>query len=229
MSNVIIEFNGLPGTGKSSVAEVLKNMFEADGFRAVSGYNRYFWHRYTYPLMVIPYDFKLYRLIRSYSKTVDLTNRVIYLSDSIHYCRMYENIHKDNNIDVAIIDQGIIQNIVSLAPQGILPKSSLLLNIVERIKKKRISFIRVDCKANETLSLNRVLTRTSTKHFLENYPQKDILQILSIQKDNFDIVRSVFSDIMPEQKVISIDTSDSIEKNAKIIRNMVLFNQEEGV
>ena len=66
---VIVEFNGLAGLGKTTVANVLKDELRVDGYEVIGNYRHSIFHN-LHPLFCIPYSFSLYwkvKICRFYS------------------------------------------------------------------------------------------------------------------------------------------------------------------
>lgn len=218
---VIVEFNGLAGLGKSTVAELLKQYLQEEGYKVIGWYRHSFFHS-LHPLFSIPYSFRLYNLVKKYANTiVPYRRNRTYEHWTNHFVRMYKSIDKYSDADFAISDEGIIQFLVAMALNDHFPETPLLDSIVERIKKMGVSFIRVDCESHIEVSCNRIIARPSKGMYYEKWSKEDITAQLKVESDNFDYLRSVFSKVYPNQTVITIDTMKSPEDNARMIKEII--------
>jgi hypothetical protein len=134
---------------------------------------------------------------------------------------MYKTIDKYAAVDFAIIDEAIIQFLVAMGHNDHLPQSELLDAIVYKIKSMGVNFIRVDCENLIDASYDRIKSRPPKGMYYENWPKEELINQLRAESYNFEYLRSVFSKVYPEQKVIRIDPLDSPELNAIKIKEII--------
>jgi len=218
---VIVEFNGLAGLGKTTVANALKEELRRDGFNVIGWYRRSIFQSLR-PVLSIPYSFSLYRKVKKYSDSiVPYRKNRTYEHWTNYFVRMYKSIEKHSNADFAIIDEAIIQFLVAMGLDDQLPQSALLEDVVEKIKSMGIAFIRVDCINHVKEAYERIKSRPAKGMYYESWSQEDLLNQLKVEAHNFDCLRTVFSKVYTDQKVITIDTLDSPEENAKKIKEII--------
>lgn len=218
---VIVEFNGLAGLGKTTVANLLMNELRKDGYSVINKYRHSILHSKR-PFFCIPYSFSLYRKVKKYADSiVPYRKNRIYVHWANHYVRMYNTIEKYCDADFAIIDEAIIQFIVAMGLNDRFPQSDLMDAVVEKIKFMGVSFIRVDCKNNLEASYERIKSRPPKGMYYENWPKEELMSQLQAETYNFEYIRTVFSRVYPEQLVISIDTLDSPKDNALKIKEII--------
>ncbi len=218
---IIVEFNGLAGSGKTTVANILIDELRNDGYDVIGKYRHSFMHSLR-PLFSIPFSFTLYRKVKRYADSIEpyRKNRG-YIHWTNHFVRMYKSIDKYVNADFAIIDEAIIQFLVAMGLNDYFPKSPLLDDVVKQIKSMDVRFVRVDCENNVDLAYTRIKTRPPKGMYYENWTRDEIVHQLQVESDNFEYLRSVFSRIFPDQKVITIDTMLHPRENAKIIKEII--------
>lgn len=225
MSNkgtIIVEFNGLAGLGKTTVADILADSLRKDGYNVIGKYRHSFWHSLR-PLFCIPYNFTLYRKVKRYADSIKpyRKNRK-YTHWTNHYVRMYKSIEKHSNADFAIIDEAIIQFLVAMGLEDRLPHSDLMNDIVKKIKSMGVSFVRVDCENHIDAAYERIKARPPKGMYYEMWPEDELCVQLQTEAYNFEYLRQVFSDVYPNQHVIKIDTtSDTPENNAHLIKEII--------
>lgn len=218
---VIVEFNGLAGLGKTTVANVLKDELRKDGYDVIGNYRHSFFHSLR-PFFSVPYSFSLYRTVKRYADSiVPYKKDRVYTHWTNHFVRMYKSIVKYSDADFAIIDEAIIQFLVALGFNDHLPKSELLNEVVRKIKTLGVSFVRVDCVNNIESACERIQSRPAKGMYYENWTREELIKQLKIEADNFALLRETFSDFYPDQLVIIVDTLNSPEENAKKILNII--------
>lgn len=216
----IIEFNGLPGAGKTTIANQLKYELESKGYSCISSFKQeslfilmFYCLRYPSCLQLL---YKLFRL--SKNAINDKVNRGIVLL-IVHYYQQYL-LSKKAKEDFCIVDQGIIQGIISLFHTRELSDSELLKSISSTIMK-HISFWRVDCIVNESFSFDRIRTRTPAGSRLEKLNDEALLLAFRTQAINFSVVRDAFSSAYNSQSIV-LDTANNVDSNVQIIIKEIL-------
>lgn len=222
---IIVEFNGLAGLGKTTVANILKDELRKDGCRVIDKYRQCFFHSKR-PLFCVPFSFSLYKKVKRYADSiVPYKKNRIYTHWTNHYVRMYKNIEKHSDADFAIIDEAIIQFLVAMGLNDRFPQSALMDAVVEKIKQMGVTFVRVDCENHIEASYERIKSRPPKGMYYENWSKEELIGQLQAESYNFEYLRTVFSKVYPEQTVIKIDTLDSPEENARIIKEIITKNR----
>lgn len=218
---IIVEFNGLAGLGKTTVANTLMNYLSEDGYSIIGKY-RHSILQSKRPLFCIPYSFSLYKKVKRYADSIEpYRNNRKYTHWTNHYVRMYKSIDKYSSADFAIIDEAIIQFLVAMGFNDYFHPSKLLYDMVNKIKSMGVSFVRVDCENHVEVACKRIQSRPPKGMYYENWTKEEILSQLQAESNNFTVLRSAFSKVYPEQAVINIDTLDSPERNARKIKEII--------
>ena len=220
-ATIIVEFNGLAGLGKTTVANILKDELRKDGYSVIGRY-RYSKLHSLRKLFSIPYSFSLYRKVKRFADTIEPYRKDRrYVHWTNHFVRMYTMIDKHSDSDYAISDEGIIQFLVAIGLNDRFPQSSLLDAVVEKIKSMGVSFIRVDCINNIESAYERIKSRPPKGMYYEGWSKDELKAQLEAESFNFEYLRCVFSKVYPDQLVISIDTLDPPEVNARKIKEII--------
>ena len=219
---VIIEFNGLPGLGKTTVANMLFEELEKSGYNAIRNYRHSFFHTLHHPFPEL-YSPKLFKLVSSYAKSIPpLGKKRTHVHWTNFYAQKYESIVKYSDADFAIIDEAIIQFLVAMAFQDRMPVSNKADAIVLKLKSMGIKFVRVDCVNNIENSVNRIMSRPPRGLVFETMDHNELIRTMEIEAANFNYLRSVFSKVYDNQIVIGIDTTVNPNENAQIIKNILI-------
>lgn len=219
--SIIIEFNGLPGSGKTTVANILKRKLnEKYGFEVWNHYERKPWHRNVYSILLCPRYYKLILSIKSYSKLF-LKKRAFGRRLKIaNFVREYRNFLSDNNRSVLLIDQGIIQAIISLAHQDNLPSTDYLSDVICKTGITILPILIVNCNLPPEISAERVRIRPSNGCRVEKMDEQHMLASLKIQYDNLESIRSLLYGFSPRM-IVEIDTALNPEENANKVLDLV--------
>ena len=218
---MIIEFNGLPGTGKTTIAKALGEKVKDLGIRVF----------YEYPIQ----ETRLQRYIsvifdgslRLFAMGVGFAQRAVmpkneerwrYVSLLVKYYRMYRRFLKEQPDAVLIIDQGLLQAVASIVHMDEIT-DSVILNRIFSWLKKRVAFFAVDCTNDPDLSRSRIRQRNSEdKRMLrwDNYDDETIMKGLGKQKQSITLIRACAHDLLVRGHV-EADTEQSPGSNAERI------------
>lgn len=218
---IIVEFNGLAGLGKTTVANSLKEELRKEGYCVIGWYRHNFFHSLR-PMFAIPYSFSLYLKVRRYADSIEPFRKDRkYVHWVNHFVRMYRSIEKHSDADFSISDEGIIQFLVAMGLNDRFPHTDLLDDVVKKIKSMGVYFVRVDCESRVDISVDRIMSRLPKGMYYEKWPKDQLTNQLQAEADNFAYLRSVFSRVFPDQLTITIDTLYAPEENAIKIKEII--------
>lgn len=215
---IVIEFNGIPGSGKTTTMLEMKKILKARGIMEISP-NQIKAYMWNYLTVMKSKDkrkmwfefFKVFLSIRPLSLA-----RFKILEDTFTYylgvCELAERNNKARQ-QVCILDQGIIQGFVSMAYDGTVKDKELFLNCIKSVMGKLNNVICVNCITDVNVSKERMRARKNKWSRLDAVQDDEkLLKALSVQKKQFETIRkrAIFQSI-------SIDMNDSAEQNAKKI------------
>ena len=211
----IIEFNGLPGTGKSTIARSLESQLISSGVKAIRSYGsiqpKVSFGYWKYCLCICLFSFRIRPLkIRKNG-----------ISAFLKYVRMYPYFVKSSSDDVLIIDQGLLQAILSIAHTDQLVVTNSLRRLVKSVIPSDARFIRVDCECSPELSFSRIRERGITGGRLDVMPDSELTESLTVQNKSLTQLRQVFDDTRIDMTAIELDTTVPVEDNVSRILNVI--------
>ena len=227
---MIIEFNGLPGTGKTTVANQFANLLKQVNVECYTSYTiienrfrRYFSYFYNGSLSLY-----FWGMVYAFGSCKEIKiSRLKFISLLIYYFRTYECFEKNNCDNILIIDQGVLQAVISIVHSDEIIRTYALKKIFECFKRKNIDIIRVDCENNIQLSYERIEKRGQNSGRLDICTAEERSIILKSQVRNFSVIRQTASNYF--EKNIEIDTQLLPAINSKKIYEYVCNYLSKGV
>lgn len=229
--NVYIEFNGVAGSGKSTISHQLHKVFKSSNIPVVS-YQQLFdeyvenslWKTKTLILLFSLDGLKLawntIQIIRILKIPINKLKFVPYMI----LTQLLIN-HFKTNGKVIISDEGVIQYLVSVLFDrkiDTLDFEIYLKNIL-KILSNNSCFISINLHLNSSQILSRLSKRKDGCSRLDNISNSKRKRITSIQINNFKIIRKSIKDI-PH---IDINAKNKIDYNANLILD--ILKREYGV
>ncbi len=221
---MIIEFNGLPGTGKSTTANELKAQLERRGIKCYNTFDtsngkllkkiRYVFNG-TYWLLYLSINF-----VKNCVKTDEIDKYEV-LGILTKFYNIYRDFNKIKPKDVLIIDQGLVQGVLSLVHTGEITDTKGLEKIIRFLKKKNIEFVSVDCICSKELCVDRINKRGRAYGRVDSKSKTEMQDILNLQEQTLQIIRGFFD---AEYPFVEIMTTDTIDVN---VSRIVEFTETE--
>ena len=214
---IIIEFNGLPGSGKTTIACQLRHELESLSCKVSFNYYKRRFHRFALLVFLNPRYWSLIKEIFLYSRLFTkkrfLTN-ILYVAS---YVRKYNDFADNSKNGILIIDQGFVQSLISLAHQDNLPQSDRLDNIIRKSGIDKMPLFIINCDVEEMVSDDRITSRPKNGCRVEKMSETERLLTLKVQKENFIILRKKIETVCPNLAFANIDTNVAVHDNVDII------------
>lgn len=220
-SAIIVEFNGCPGTGKTTIAQELERLVLKEDTLCFRSYSRNSFNKRTVSLLFSKELFYLFVPALLFSMGFHGSRvKLRYVLGLMMICRQYRHFLADNECGVLVLDQGVIQDFISIAFTDQIHSRGWIIRIWKAIIEHGIRFIRVDCDAPEEKVLERLRTRKNGGSRIEKNDDSVVKDILVLQQKNLQFVRDAI-DHEPASTQISIDANISPEENAELIRQFI--------
>ena len=214
---IIIEFNGLPGCGKSTICRQLKKNLEDSGHNVFLTYERKFTLHNLYWILLNP---KYWGIILKTLRYANLFKKQRSLFRILHlasFVRMYSHFISDNQKGILIIDQGILQSIISLAHTDRLIDSRRLTQLIKASGLDSSHFYLINCQINPEIADTRMLSRPLNGARIGRLSREQRCKALETQIYNLSFIHNQISNTYPDIPQINIDTEYPIDSSVNEI------------
>lgn len=222
---VIIEFNGLPATGKSTIANELISILHNRRINCVRSYVKHKWQTNGYTVFLSLKLVKLHLLLNRFAKSIiPRKGRTTHImGEMYHFRSCYDFLRSKGAPKVLVVDQGLIQSIVSIAHLDKIEEVESLRQVLNYYREKGIAFICINCAVNPQLSCERIHNRQDNTARMHKVSESELLSAMKMQAANIILVRKIFAEELPID-VIEVDTSLTPSENANFILNKLIID-----
>lgn len=213
----IIEFCGLPGSGKSTIARALS--FSRENISEVYFYSDILRKNEKLCLLNPFYLFLFVRLIiLSFVSFHCCSIKQIYGMVVILF--NYSNIEKKYRGTI-IVEQGIIQKILSIGHLDKINEKTAkkFLSIALAPYQCKLKYVHVECNIKE--AIRRLQNRGYEGARLNNYCGSKLHQAMQLQDDNLRVIKKVITDNYPSIQCINLDSIHPIIESVEIVSNYI--------
>lgn len=226
--SIFMEFNGIPGSGKTTLSNKLIAEMKSEDY-SVQSYHRVIKKptkknlRYLalYLIKIKPSSYKMGYFALMYLFTNKILNhenwlRVISL---IILFDFYQKESLDLKNNVIMVDQGIIQQIISMLYESELIADKYVKKIIKFTKKMGLEIYIINVDLNIKESFDRLNERKGNISRIQKLNSEIAINTLNTQQRNFNKVREIIKEIDIES--IDVNTQESIDKNVQLIENFI--------
>lgn len=190
---LIVELNGLPGCGKSTLQKDLASeyLIEKVGTSSFSGTNKIFKFKKIF-LLFSSSNFNFFLKVR----------RVFSKQATTRYLNTYErfiaylyiiylfDVYKNSSINI-IIDEGLVQSLVALSIDCTIVESNLL-ELISFLKEEGINFKIVNCDISTEDSFSRHIKRGRRTAAIDFFSEGEFLEFIVRYDKRLEIIRACF-------------------------------------
>lgn len=212
---LIIEFNGTPGAGKTTTAVIARNCLKDMKIKEISekkvkGYRRSYKDimasresRSVYILFL-----KAFFLIRPITR-----KRLKYMNAAYNYWLGMKKLNnlKSRRNKICILEDGIIQEFVSMAYLGKIRNEEKYYQYIRQVMDTLDNVICVNCAVSADVSLGRMRARRPNGGRLQQIDDdKELKKVLELQKKQFEEIRRIAI-----KNAVTIDMDNQAADNAQ--------------
>lgn len=211
---MIIEFLGLPGSGKTTTVSQLTSYLENYGYECVKPTRRSRLFRYLDYLKLD--NIKLRILLFHYSKRYIQVLQFIYFSnwflDYYNFYKKYQNIPDKT---VVLAEQGLLQLLISIPFNQVIKDEYALMELLCYLRKKRITFSIVYCASEINTVIQRIRERGISTRRIDSMDEISMNKTIQVQEQNFSMLYDRINEVF--NRVITVDSKDSLADKVQII------------
>lgn len=219
---IIVEFNGLPGTGKSTISEELEKLAEIKGLKVYRSFDNP-GSSLLSPLLKIR-NYAILPSLLFLGKKEDMSrDRLGQILRCLRYIDDYINFTKlSNNSAILLLDEGIIQALVSIAYlESFKGKEEKLKLFFSKLMKYNVQWYSVNCISEPSISFERVIQRGAQQGRMDQLKKAELINALKFQVESFEIVRNEANKAGVLVSSIEIDTQKTPIENSDIIMKWI--------
>ncbi len=216
----IIEFNGTPGCGKTTV---VRSLAERLTCKTKYNYYRNRIDRNAYSLLLNPNYYPLLKQVFKYANLYSHKKELLRCLLPAVFIRKYHNFLLDDSTSLLLFDQGFVQSIISLAHTDNLIVSPLLESIFDTSGLNNLPIFIVNCNCDIDVSMARIKGRPDNGARVHDMTDEKLYNTLNIQMDNFFCLRDVMKEKCPNVKTMDMDTNFDVSENVdSLIKQMAV-------
>jgi len=140
----------------------------------------------------------------------------------VRFVRMYKHFMAVKPADYLIIDQGIVQEMISVAHDELIPDNDKLADLIGKLKLQGLPLLLVHCNVSNDTANERILVRQNNGCRVEKMNEEERMKTLSIQASNFSLVREKIRSAYPSINVVDINAEDSVETSVDTLLNYIV-------
>jgi hypothetical protein len=223
---LIVELNGLPGSGKTTVIDLLFERLQKAGIRVAKrkdiyqpqkGKFRRLFRLIQYKGIRLPLFLSIFFLLIKPFRT----SRYKYFNKLIYYYLMYMKCIEEGKYDIILVDEGIIQYINATIHPGRLKNTSVLKKIINTLKVEGMNYFVIDCLSDEIISCERILERKRNTSRFDKMKADILKQNLKTFNLNFLFIRNILDHCQWINRV-KLDMSQTPEQNCNLLFDEII-------
>lgn len=224
---IILELNGLPGCGKTTIInEIIDNFRKADmNVKSLDEVIKYKQKEIETKITQLicsfftmkNLKFNFYIIILMFKIGLSL-DRVRFSMRLIKLNYQIGRIKKSEKVDLMILDEGYIQFITSIPHNKQFNDGKTLRNICQFIENEHPDLRLVNCKISTEIAINRAQNRSSSSSRFDKLDTNKLSKLMIIKQNNLERIQNQFS----EEIQTNIRLEEDIETNTRVFKNHIL-------
>lgn len=231
---IFLEFNGIPGSGKTTlanrlIAEMRDEPYTVESYHQIieKPTRKNLKNLLLYLFKIKPSSYKVgyyawMHLITNKKLSHENWLRVIAI---VVLFDLYQKKSLDNHGEVILVDQGIMQQIISMLYESELIKDKYVKKIISFTKKKNLGIVIINVDLNINDSFMRLSHRTGNISRIQRLSKAAAIDTLKVQQRNFIKIREIITEC--DFQSIDIDSQACIDENLLQLKNYIIKNKND--
>lgn len=232
---IFLEFNGIPGSGKTTlanrlIAEMRDEPYSVESYHQIikKPTRKNIKNLLLYLFKLKPSSYKIgyyawMHLITNKKLSHENWLRVISI---VVLFDLYQKKSLDNHGEVILVDQGIMQQIISMLYESELIVDKYVKKIIGFTKKKNLGIVIINVDLNITDSYNRLSHRQGNISRIQKLNKETAIDTLAVQQKNFTKIRKIIADY--EFQRIDVDSQACIDDNLMLLKKYIVNNKNRS-
>jgi nucleoside-triphosphatase THEP1 len=221
----LIEFNGLPGCGKTTIVESMFKMFNDNNIKALGIKEVYFWGENQEKTRVITMFKALFSLkyikvnligIQFFSCYKFKISRIKYLLRLIKLNYQIDRVLKNKSCDLIILEEGILQYIASISHVDLENDKEILEKLLAMVLKRFEKLLIVNCNLDYESLIHRIKHRNQVGHRFDSMDENILLESLKLNLENIEKIREICKGNNCIELMMNESLSNNIEKVLRV-------------
>ncbi len=198
VSSILIEFNGLPGSGKSTVCKELEKIIRSNHI-SVCDYATYykeistvaFWRT---KLLAGELKYGIFRICFYFiGLFISIPKKTLFdFKYCIFICMNYlaiRRLQRQNVADIIVSDEGVMQYMFSCFYDRKISNKYFIQKILKYAEHDLYGFVIVNVMLDNLQIIKRIQSRPNGMSRLDKEAPEILMRILKVQRDNLNIIR----------------------------------------
>ena len=217
----IVEFNGIPGSGKTTISRELEKELKNKSLKIINEKDIFNDNNKVSNLFCLK-NAKINMTILLLAIDILIKNRqkgtLINAIKIIRYNNIIYKNYKNKEYDYIILSEGMIQFLSSLFDNNKYDNKKNISKIAKGLSRIYRSILYVNCDIRESEAFLRISNRTSKPNSVDLMDRNELGIFLEERKYALESIRMIFDSLNCN---ITLNTEDSIKKNIKIILKQI--------
>ena len=228
---LVVEFVGLPGSGKTTLSNLVASKLKAKGITIVSREEILRqWHQkkaLQKLLKLFSSNPNQWNILRN-SLTFAAQVKPINLQSFLRAVKVFVNVNRNDaivragNCQIILLEQGLLQTIWSIVITGSLPQFSYPKGAMNALFDNRLIAI-VNCKIDLNTAVSRIKNRPSKKKKDSYFDLMDSKQVYYLLTKYFPYLQEIVNYAQTAKiPILEVDSSLTVEENSEKIVNWIV-------
>ncbi len=225
---IFIEFNGLPGSGKTTIVERLIAELKKEGVRTISLEEIIFFRKSSFDTkfrqligaLFCPSCFRLnYNTFNLIIESGISMERIKYAMRLIKLNYQIKRVINTESFDLLLLDEGFVQFVTSIPHNKTFIKEISVSKVCRYIMDTYSDIQIINCILPIEMTISRSKNRKSSISRFDNLNPTELERQLGIKSHNIEVMRK----LIPKKCQLEVNLSEDIDKNVNWLKDYILY------